>query len=142
MSAIPSIICQFIQQHHVVSLACHNQQQIWSASCFYAFDEKQHRLILLTQQRTQHGQMMAAFPVVAGTIAGQPIYINDIEGVQFQATARQLYQDEKAQALFCYCQRHPIANTFQSDVWELRLSRIKYTSNRIRFAEKQEWFAQ
>lgn len=141
MHSIPPIICQFIQKHHVVSLACHDQQQIWAASCFYAFDEKQQRLILLTQQNTQHGQIMAAYPIVAGTIAGQPISINEIEGIQFQATARQLCQDEKEQALLSYCQRHPIANTFQSDVWELRLSRIKYTSNRIRFAEKQEWFA-
>lgn len=137
---IPTHIVQFILKNHVVNLACHHQNQLWSASCFYAFDEKSHSLIVLSKQTTEHGKLMLANPNIAGTIAGQPDNIREIEGIQFQAVARCLDNErEKQTALQIYWQKHPLAKLMSSDVWEIQFTRIKHTENRVAFAKKSLW---
>lgn len=139
MSVLPDVISRFITQNHVVSLACHQGSHIWATSCFYAFDAEHTRLIILTNQATEHGQLMAGNPAIAGTIAGQPLSLHEIEGVQFSAAVRRLEGDEQAVALQHYFAKHPIARQMKSDVWEVKFQRIKHTCNRERFAQKTEW---
>ncbi|QIM65457.1 pyridoxamine 5'-phosphate oxidase family protein [Frederiksenia canicola] len=141
MNNIPSKLIEFIQQNHVVSLACSHQEEIWAASCFYVFDSKHDRLIVLTKQSTQHGKMMLANPHIAGTIAAQPDNIQNIEGIQFTAIAQRLTDSKAEQARLLYTARHPIAKLIPSDVWEIRFTRIKHTENRLAFAQKTEWQA-
>lgn len=136
---IPRIICDFIHQHHVVSLACQANDQLWAASCFYLFDEENHRLIILSNRETLHAQLMQINPKITGTIAAQPEKIQEIEGIQFQASAKMLLNNEKDKAKTLYCKRHIYAEKMQSDVWEIQFTRIKHTSNRIVFAQKTEW---
>lgn len=145
MNPIPDAIADFIHRHHVVSLACQANGTLWSASCFYLFEPEKHRLIVLTKRTTLHGELMLANPSVAGTIAGQPERLTDIEGIQFLATARCLSNSddpnnaEKITALNAYSQRHPMAKMIPSDVWEIRFEQIKHTQNRLAFAQKTHW---
>lgn len=138
-NSIPQIIANFIQQHHVVSLACCTEEQLWTASCFYAFDEINSRLIILTDRNTQHGKLMQENPNIVGTIAAQPNEIQEIEGIQFKATAKLLSKEAQFSAFSNYCKRHKYAEKMQSDVWEIQLRYIKHTSNRVIFAQKTEW---
>ena len=114
MPPLPANIHAFLTEHHVVSLAACHEGELWSASCFYVFDPVAARLIVLTGKNTQHGRLMLHHPHIAGTIADQP--------------ARNLY-----------AQAHPIAKVFPSDIWQLQLEYIKYTSNRPVFAHKTHW---
>ncbi|QLB21386.1 hypothetical protein A6B43_07550 [Vespertiliibacter pulmonis] len=140
MTPIPTNIIKFINRHHVVSLACYSNCTIWSASCFYIFDVENNRLLLLTKRTTRHGELMQQNPNIAGTIAGQPEHLNEIEGIQFSATARCLSQtDEKNRAFTQYTQRYPIAKLIPSDVWEICFDEIKFTENRTAFAHKTYW---
>lgn len=141
MNKIPAAILQFIQQNHVVSLACCLEGELWAASCFYVWDNDNPRLIIFTKQSTQHGQMMAANPQIAGTIAAQPENLQEIEGIQFTAIARCLQGDEREIAYALYTARHPIAKLIPSDIWEIRFTRLKHTQNRLAFAQKTEWQA-
>ncbi len=93
MQPIPANITQFFQTNHVVSIATYADGTIWSACCFYVFDEPAARLIVLTSQKTKHGRLMAANPHIAGTVAGQPGSITKISGIQFTARARLLEDD-------------------------------------------------
>lgn len=139
MSAIPGEICRFIAQHHVVSLACQHNGQLWCASCFYLFDEPAQRLIVLTSQTSRHGQMMLANPHIAGTIAGQPLEITEIEGVQFTAEAHCLKGRQQAVAFQQFLAKFPIAAAISGDVWEVYFTQIKYTCNREQFGKKTLW---
>lgn len=140
MTPIPTNIIEFINRYHVVSLACYANGTLWSASCFYIFDAENDRLILLTKQTTCHGELMRQNPNIAGTIAGQPQHLNEIEGLQFSATARCLSEpDERSRAFTQYTQRYPIAKLIPSDVWEIRFNEIKFTENRTAFAHKTYW---
>lgn len=141
MLPIPQPIADFIESQHVVGLACYANGELWCASCFYVTDLARHRLIILTDSRTHHGQLMSANPHIAGTIAAQPKEIQDIEGIQFQAYATRLEGEEQAVALADYVAKFPIAAKMQSEVWEVTFQQIKYTSNRLTFGEKSYWQA-
>lgn len=139
MTPAPNAITQFISQHHVVSLACYTEQDFWAANCFYAFDPNTMCLILLTNTATRHGAIFRENPNVVGTISEQFSEIREIEGIQFSGTARQLQGEEQAVGMEQFYAKHTTAPKMQSDVWEIRFEYIKYTSNKTRFAEKQEW---
>lgn len=140
MKPLPSDIRQFIAGHHVVSLACRHEEDFWVASCFYLFDETQLRLIILTNSTTRHGSLMSRNPQIVGTIAGQPNEIREIEGVQFSGTVKQLDEQQQAVVLPLFYAKHQITTPIPSEVWEIVPDYIKYTSNKITFAQKQEWF--
>ncbi|HGO5854212.1 TPA: pyridoxamine 5'-phosphate oxidase family protein [Mannheimia haemolytica] len=137
---IPPHILDFIQTNHVVNIAAHTEQDFWAANCFYAFDQENARLIILTAKKTRHAGLMLENPHIVGTICGQIEKINEIEGVQFSATAECLEdkQAEKA-ALQIYYQKHPLARLKPSDVWVLSFNTIKHTGNKIMFAKKTIW---
>ena len=141
MNALPDNIVCFLHDNHVVSIATRSPDgELWSASCFYVFDEANAQLIVLTSQTTQHGSNMASHPRIAGTIAGQPDNITKISGIQFQARAKCLTDKAKrnaAAALFYHT--HPMARAMKSDVWVLCLDKVKFTDNKLVFAQKTHW---
>lgn len=139
-SLIPQEIADFIRSNHVVSFATHTQDDFWAANCFYAFDEENARLIILTAKKTRHAQIMLENPYIVGTICGQTEKIKDIEGVQFSATAKCL-EDKASEknALQIYYEKHPLARFKPSDVWEIGFSTIKHTGNKVIFAKKTIW---
>lgn len=139
MTPIPGKIAEFLQRHHVLSLAVQDAQGLWAASCFYACDLAAGQLIVLTSLKTRHGQQMTQMPVVAGTISGQPEHWRDICGLQFTARAQLLDGAEADAALECFAVRHPIARLKRTDIWALRLEQLKYTSNDYLFAQKTHW---
>ena len=139
MEKIPAHIAQFLHQQHIVSLACQQNGELWCANCFYAFDEQNARLIILTDKKTKHAQFMLNNPQIAGTIAHQTEHIREIEGIQFQGIANCLENEFAQKALALYWQRHPIAKLRISDVWEIQFTQIKHTSNQYLFAQKTLW---
>lgn len=140
MQMIPSHISKFIRRHHVVGFAAHSKSDFWAANCFYAFDEANARLIILTAQKTRHAQIMAENPQIVGTVCAQIEVFSEIEGVQFSAIARRLNEKSaRSEALQIYYKRHPLARLRSSDVWELRLESLKHTGNKVIFAQKTFW---
>ena len=141
MNPLPRNITHFLSRNHVVSLATHSPESgLWSACCFYVFDEVHARLIVLTSRQTRHGSNMAASSHISGTIAGQPDSITKISGIQFQARAVCLENEAERQAAAALFYRiHPVARAMKSDVWMLELDFIKFTDNKLIFAQKTHW---
>ncbi len=139
MPPIPAGIARFIRENHVLSLATILDRRPWAASCFYAFDEDGARLIILTEPSTLHGLAMHANQEVAGTIAGQPRVITDIQGIQFRAHASLLSNDAAIDARQLYCRRHPAARLKPAPVWQLLLAELKFTDNSLVFGRKTLW---
>jgi uncharacterized protein YhbP (UPF0306 family) len=142
MPPLNKAIIEFINSNHVVSLATLDADGLWSASCFYAFDPEQVRLLILTSTDTRHGAAMLADPHISGTISGQPKNIRDIRGIQFSACALRLESMARHQALRLYTQRHPLAKLKSTDVWSLELQQIKFTDNFSLFGHKTHWVRQ
>jgi hypothetical protein len=141
MPPLPANIAAFFAANHVVSIAAAHAGEVWSACCFYVFDADAARLIVLTSQNTRHGAMMAASPRIAATIAGQPEGFTQISGIQLAARARILAGEERKAALAQYTAAHPMAKALalKTDVWALDLDSVKYTDNKLVFAQKTRW---
>ncbi|PSJ79479.1 pyridoxamine 5'-phosphate oxidase family protein [Neisseria iguanae] len=141
MNALPHKIVKFFHHNHVASIATQSPSgELWSACCFYAFDEVNAQLIVLTSPNTQHGSNMMLQPKIAGTVAGQPDSITQINGIQFQARAKCLPSEvERKSAAARFYQAHPVARVMKSDVWVLVLDKVKFTDNQLMFAQKTYW---
>lgn len=136
---LPAEIQSFIRRYHVLSLAVQDQDGLWSANCFYAFDQTSTSLLILSSLQTRHGQAMLQHAQVAGTIAAQPKLIPMIQGLQFSALSTHLGGDEEETAYQLYCQRHTVARLHRSQVWKLEITYAKLTDNKRIFGHKLEW---
>jgi uncharacterized protein YhbP (UPF0306 family) len=139
MNPLPDKIRKFILENHVVSLATIDEGGVWAASCFYSFEATQNLLFILSSTLTRHGQAMLRKDHVAGTISGQPTSLHEIRGVQFSATALLLEGEKRDAALRHYLQRHPVARFKPSEIWEIRLTDVKFTDNSLSFGQKTPW---
>lgn len=139
MNPIVSPIHDFLLSHHVVGLAVFTAEGPWAASCFYATDLVQGRLILLTNKNTRHGEAMSQYPLVAGTISKQPEKWYEINGIQLTARAESLEGDAEKTAREIFCERHAIAKFSYYTFWSLWLDKIKYTTNHHIFGQKILW---
>ncbi|MDE1149834.1 MAG: pyridoxamine 5'-phosphate oxidase family protein [Azospirillaceae bacterium] len=141
MNPLPDPALAFLLEHHVLSLAVCQGREPWAASVFYALDVAVPRFIILSDTRTRHGGWMLENAQVAGTVAGQPLAITEIRGVQFQGVARLLEGDAESTARALYDQCFPQARGMAAPVWEITLRHLKYTDNRAAFAAKLRWEA-
>ncbi|WP_273827112.1 YhbP family protein [Providencia rettgeri] len=132
-------IQRYISRQHVFSLFTHHLNDIWPASCYYAFDAKSMSLILMTDPNSTHGQLMMANAQVAGTISAQTKAVNAIQGIQFIGEIEKLEGEAEQQARNAYCQRFPVALTAKLPVWQLHLAKVKMVDNKLGFGTKLHW---
>ncbi|AWK15182.1 YhbP family protein [Candidatus Fukatsuia symbiotica] len=137
-SANLAIICDFLDQQHVLTLCASQAADMWCANCFYLFDQQDMRLYLMTEPTTRHAELMQLNPRVVGTIANQPDDPRLIKGIQYRGDIAVLTSEDK-HIRKRYCQRFPVAKTAVTPLWQLRLLEIKMTNNELGFAKKLFW---
>ncbi|MBN6065438.1 hypothetical protein HYE66_03050 [Aggregatibacter actinomycetemcomitans] len=141
MTPLPKQISECLKEKHIVSISTYSQDDFWAANCFYAFDEERVRLIIMTKTSTRHGQIMLQNAHVVGTIVEQTKKVTEMEGIQFSGIARLLEnKDERKKAINLYTKKQPLAKLMNNDIWEISLTEIKHTSNKLVFAGKTNWF--
>ncbi|MEQ4777991.1 YhbP family protein [Providencia huaxiensis] len=132
-------IQRYIARQHVFSLFTHHHNDIWPASCYYAFDAKSMSLILMTDSSSKHGQLMVANPQVAGTISTQSKAVSQIQGIQFKGFIERLEGEKEQLVRAQYCRRFPVALTAKLPVWQLHLDNVKMVDNKLGFGTKLYW---
>lgn len=132
-------LINFLHQQHIVSFTASDQQQLWSAICFYCFDEQQQRLIILTKPDTTHGQLMLKNNQISGTIFKNELNPMKLQGIQFLGQAQMLTDKQAEDAKAIYYQRFPYARAMPSPVWQIQLQQIKFTDNTLGFGTKLLW---
>lgn len=142
MTIIDPRIIQFIQANHVLSLSVMQDERLWAASLFYCTDlmsPSQLKLIVVSDLNTQHGQWMKDSVHIAGTIAGQPQKIIDIQGIQFQGIIQLLSGEDALRANTLFYDKFPEARGFTAPVWQINCNLLKYTDNSLGFGTKLIW---
>lgn len=134
-------IIQFLRQKHIVSFSAFADGEMWSASCFYVFDQAHQRLILLTSAETKHGRLMQKNPRISGTIITESCEVAKLQGIQFIGEISPLKTAEKSTALEQYYARFPYARLIPSTGWQIVLKEVKFTDNNIGFGYKTVWRA-
>lgn len=135
----PHSIAEFIQEHHVFTLATVNNNTAWCSNCFYAFDIENLRLIFSSDSHTRHAQEMSENPTIAGSIVLETETIGKIQGLQFTGEAKIIEKENLSHAKKVYLRRFPYAVLKKTTLWECKLTYTKLTDNRLGFGTKLVW---
>jgi uncharacterized protein YhbP (UPF0306 family) len=134
-------IKSLLRRHHLLSIATVSDDLPWCASCFYVWDEENNTLVITTDPATRHGTEFRGNPNVAGTIALETKRVGRIRGIQFSGTVSEPEGEALKQARSRYLRRFPYAALMEIHIWNITLTYIKLTDNRLGFGKKIIWKA-
>ena len=132
-------IINFINRHHVLTIATSAGNEPWCASCFYVYLREENVFVFTTDLETRHGQELIKNPVVAGAIALETVIIGRIRGIQFKGIVSEPEGDLADKVKTAYLKRFPIAMLMEIKLWIVKLTYIKYTDNRLGLGKKLIW---
>ena len=108
----------------------------YSATCFYAYDEKENILIFASDEETKHIQNALKNKFVAGAIFLNTKNIAKIKGVQFQGV---FIKDLKKEKEDIYFKKFPFSLALKPKLWGIELFFIKMSDNSLGFGKKIVW---
>lgn len=132
-------ITDFINRHHVLTLATCAGGIPWCANCFYVYLEGTNQLVFTSDDKTKHVQDVLQNPEVAGSIVLETSVVGKIQGVQFRGVMRRPQPAEAAAVQLAYLKRFPFALLMDTSLWLVDLSYLKMTDNRLGFGKKLIW---
>ncbi|WP_213990504.1 YhbP family protein [Sodalis sp. dw_96] len=132
-------IVNYLKKQHVLSVCVGDAESLWCANCFYALNEAEMTLYMLTDHGTRHGTLLAQYHRVAGTISDQTITVSLIKGAQYSGEMTVLSGTQADTARKLYTSRFPLAKIATTPIWQLRLDEIKLTNNKLGFGTKLSW---
>ncbi len=106
----------FLKKHHILTLSVCCENEIWSATCFYAFDVNRISLLIACDKNTKHMQMALKNPNVSVCIALETKIIGKIQGLQINGK---------------------ISET--PTIFEIKINFLKFTDNNLGFGKKIIW---
>ncbi|MDR2359367.1 MAG: pyridoxamine 5'-phosphate oxidase family protein [Prevotellaceae bacterium] len=136
MTTIDRRIIEFIQGHHVLTLATCTGRQPYCASLFYAYLEEENVFAFTSDAATRHLSEALQNPAVAGAIVLETKTVGLIRGLQFQGMLFRPDKELTRHARRAYLRRFPFAILRGTPLWTLRPTFLKYTDNRLGFGKK------
>lgn len=139
MSKPEKRVVEFINEHHVLTLATSRDNQPYCANCFYTYLEDENAFVFTSDTTTKHILDALEQPYVAGSVVLETKAVGKIQGIQFNGTLFQAENDLQKKAKKAYLKRFPYAALMKTTMWVLELSFIKMTDNRLGFGKKLIW---
>ncbi len=136
---LPDAMTAFIRKHHVLTLSAGDEQGVWSAHCFYAWDQERGCFVFTSDAETRHIQMIEGGAKVAAAIALETKVIGKIQGLQITGRVEKPLGEEYAAARHVYLKRFPYAVIVKTSFWVLYPDYAKMTDNRLGFGKKIIW---
>ncbi len=109
--------------------------EIYTASCFYAFDMETIGLVFKSQEHTKHIQLAKLNPIVGVNIALDSNVLQHIKGIQAKAEFTQASKEQEN----IYYTRFPFARLGDGTIWNLKILWAKYTDNSLLLGHKIEF---
>ena len=132
-------IVNFLQEHHVLTLATCANDATWCASVFYAYMPTENLLVFTSEYHTQHVQQAGQNSRVAGAVALETKQVGLIRGVQLEGRMFEPSEELREKAKRAYLTRFPYAILRPAPFWVIELHSIKFTDNRLGFGKKLFW---
>ena len=139
-------ILRFIGRHRVMTLATADGGELWCCNLFYAYVAPSAEFpggafVFTSPADTRHAGMFSARPQVAGSVVLESKVVGRLLGLQLQGEVLSAASSPERAALAknAYLKRFPFAAVMLSDLWVLRVSRLKYTDNTLGFGTKLHW---
>ncbi len=106
MPALPATAADYLDRHHVMTLATSGLEGPWAAAVFYA--SAGHDLYFLSSPRSRHCRNLALDPRCAATIQHDCSDWAQIKGIQLEGLASELQGAEAARARQRYGAKFPV----------------------------------
>jgi len=132
-------IIEFINEHHLLTLATSNNNEPYCCNAFYVFDKENRALIFSSDTTTKHAQDFIKNPKVAGSIALETKVVGKIQGLQLLGEIIKLNGKKLEKASKQYLKAYPYARLMETHLWEMKLIFAKMTHNRLGFGKKLIW---
>ena len=132
-------IIDFINEHHLLTLATSQNNLPYCCNVFYVYDSLNNQLIFSSDPKTKHANDFIANPNVAGTIALETKEITKIQGVQLLGIIQELKTEELEIAKEQYIKAFSYAANMDVHLWAMPLTFIKMTHNKLGFGKKLIW---
>ena len=148
MENIPKNISYFLHEQHILALATINEShQSYSSPVFYLYDNDKS-LIFHSSSSTLHSTNFMTQPAVSGSIYSQAILPEDIQGIQLLWKINKVPSETFELYYQLYCDKFDFLKTShkhlnpmlqQSEFWQLNLTYLKFTNNKVKFGHKEYW---
>jgi len=132
-------ITDFIQKHHIFTLATSANNIPYACTCFYVYIKEFNIFVFTSDYGTRHVDEMLSQPTVSGSIALETTMIGKIQGIQFTGLSSELEGDSYNTALSAYLKKFPIAAFKKLALWSIKPDLIKMTHNQLGFGTKLIW---
>jgi uncharacterized protein len=141
MNPIPESILEFIDEHHIFTLAVSTENGSWCSTCFFVYLREQNVFVFTSDPKTRHIREVVKNNDyrVSGAIALETKMVGKIRGIQFSGIMNKLYGEELKQARQAYLKTFPVARFSRLYLWGLTPGFIKMTDNRLGFGKKLIW---
>jgi uncharacterized protein YhbP (UPF0306 family) len=132
-------IIEFIKNHHLLTLATSKENIPYCCNVFYVYNEKNNSLIFSSEIKTKHAIDFIDNPNVAASIALETKDVEKIQGVQLLGKITEPKEEEINNATKRYLKEFPYAEKMKLYLWEMELTFIKMTHNKLGFGKKLIW---
>jgi uncharacterized protein YhbP (UPF0306 family) len=132
-------IIEFINEHHVLTLATSIENNPWCANCFYIYLEEENCFVFTSDDNTKHVNDVLVNANVAGSVVLETNTVGKIQGIQFRGIMAVPENELARKAKKAYLKRFPFAVLMKTSLWVLHTKSIKMTDNRLGFGKKLIW---
>ena len=133
------LIIDFINEHHLLTIATSKDNLSYCCNVFYVYNEENNSLIFSSDIKTKHAKDFIENPNVAASIALETKDVEKIQGVQLLGKITELKGEEINNATKQYLKEFPYAEKMKPKLWELKLTFVKMTHNKLGFGKKLIW---
>ncbi len=127
---------EFIQEHHVLSMATVQNDMPVSCSLFYLFIPQEECFIFASDYETEHMRNILQNPDVSADIHNETKELEHIRGIQIKG----MVTNAEARHEHLYLKEYPYAKDVgKKAFWKLKITELKYTDNNLGFAQKETW---
>lgn len=127
---------EYIQGHHVLSMATVHENIPVSCSLFYLFVPEDECFIFASDQKTEHMKNILQNPDVSAGIHNETKELGQIKGIQIKGMVT--HAETRYEHL--YYQEYPYAKEVDDKIiWKLKITALKYTDNSLGFGQKEMW---
>lgn len=147
---LPARVTEFIERHHVMTLATQGGEGPWAAALFYV--RVGDDLVFLSSPASRHCRDLALQPRCAATIQPEADDWRAIQGVQIQGEASELKAEALAIAQHRYAERFPFVRPGIAPAaivlalarvrwYRLRIMRLYFIDNERGFGKREQFEA-
>ncbi len=132
-------IINFINEHHVLTLATSVGNKPYVSNCFYIYLEDENMFVCTSDKTTKHIKDVEQNKFVGASIILETKQIGKIQGLQINGIMIEAKDDLLWKCKKRYLLKYPYAVLKLTTMWTIEINFAKLTDNRLGFGKKLIW---